>query len=225
MGARVARRVGDGARSASPTSSSVTMAGSRPRRSGSTQARRSASTTISARSSPTTSPTPARRSHVNRERPPPCVARRDLRDLSRASHLLPATSLFTVLGDLAALRVATTWTWHAAPRLDVSADVGVRRSDGDAIDGATPNIPLGEVGEVVAPEFVLTPRFGSTIPVPARWAVSCDATVRETLAGQAPRHGSHRAPGCRRRVDRARSSFRSRSRIRSRVAVGARRAV
>ena len=72
-----------------------------------------------------------------------------------ASHLLPATSLFTVLGDVAALRVGTTWTWRAAPRLDVSADVGVRRSDGDAIDGATPNVPLGEVGEVVAPELVL----------------------------------------------------------------------
>lgn len=48
-----------------------------------------------------------------------------------ASHLLPATSLFTVLGDMPAERAGTTLTWRAAPRLDVSGDLGVRYADGD----------------------------------------------------------------------------------------------
>ncbi len=47
-----------------------------------------------------------------------------------ASHLLPATSLFSVLGDVPAERVGTTLTWRAAPRLDVSGDLGVRHADG-----------------------------------------------------------------------------------------------
>ena len=46
-----------------------------------------------------------------------------------ASHLLPATSLFTVLGDTPAVRAGTTLTWRAAPRLEVAADVGVRRGE------------------------------------------------------------------------------------------------
>lgn len=46
-----------------------------------------------------------------------------------ASHLLPATSLFTVLGDVPALRLGSTWTWRAAPRLDVVADLAIRRTD------------------------------------------------------------------------------------------------
>jgi hypothetical protein len=48
-----------------------------------------------------------------------------------ASHLLPATSLFTVLGDVPAERAGTAVTWRAAPRLDVGGDLGVRRVDGD----------------------------------------------------------------------------------------------
>ena len=48
-----------------------------------------------------------------------------------ASHLLPATSLFSVLGDMPAERAGTTLTWRAAPRLDVSGDLGVRHADGD----------------------------------------------------------------------------------------------
>lgn len=46
-----------------------------------------------------------------------------------ASHLLPATSLFSVIGDVASQRAGTVWTWHAAPRLDVIADLGARRVD------------------------------------------------------------------------------------------------
>ena len=48
-----------------------------------------------------------------------------------ASHLLPATSLFTVLGDMPAERAGTTWTWRAAPRLDVIGDLGIRHAAGD----------------------------------------------------------------------------------------------
>ena len=48
-----------------------------------------------------------------------------------ASHLLPATSLFTVLGDIPAERGGARATWKAAPRLEVSADAGVRRVDED----------------------------------------------------------------------------------------------
>jgi len=48
-----------------------------------------------------------------------------------ASHLLPATSLFTVLGDTPAVRAGTTLTWRAAPRLEVTADLGVRRAEQD----------------------------------------------------------------------------------------------
>ena len=48
-----------------------------------------------------------------------------------ASHLLPATSLFSVLGDMPAERAGTTLTWRAAPRLDVGGDLGVRYADGD----------------------------------------------------------------------------------------------
>jgi len=46
------------------------------------------------------------------------------------SHLVPATSLFSVLGDAPAERAGTDLTWRAAPRLDVSGDLGVRHSDG-----------------------------------------------------------------------------------------------
>ena len=53
-----------------------------------------------------------------------------------ASHLVPATSLFSVLGDVASERLAGAVRWRAAPRLDLLADVGARRLDGElAADG------------------------------------------------------------------------------------------
>ena len=42
------------------------------------------------------------------------------------SRILPATSLFSVLGDVAAQHVAGRVRWRAAPRLDVIADGGAR---------------------------------------------------------------------------------------------------
>jgi len=48
-----------------------------------------------------------------------------------ASHLLPATSLFSVIGDVPSQRLGVTVTWQAAPRLAVIADAGVRRVNAD----------------------------------------------------------------------------------------------
>lgn len=48
-----------------------------------------------------------------------------------ASHLLPATSLFSVIGDVPSQRAGTVVTWKAAPRLDLIADAGARRLDDD----------------------------------------------------------------------------------------------
>ena len=75
-----------------------------------------------------------------------------------ASHLLPATSLFSVLGDVPSELVGTTLTWKAAPRLDVIGSIAVRHADGSPIDGP-----------VVAPTTLAmdtstTPVAGSTAP-------------------------------------------------------------
>jgi len=48
------------------------------------------------------------------------------------SHLIPATSLFSVLGDLPSQRAGGRMTWRAAPRLDLDLDLGARRA-ADAI--------------------------------------------------------------------------------------------
>ena len=46
-----------------------------------------------------------------------------------SSHLVPATSLFSVLGDIPSGRAGMLATWKAAPRLDLIADVGARYVD------------------------------------------------------------------------------------------------
>jgi hypothetical protein len=46
-----------------------------------------------------------------------------------ASHLLPATSLFSVIGDVPSQRGGLLVTWRAAPRLDLIADAGARYVD------------------------------------------------------------------------------------------------
>jgi hypothetical protein len=49
----------------------------------------------------------------------------ELYGLTRSpSRLLPATSLFSVLGDLPSHRIGATAKWRAAPRLDLFADAG-----------------------------------------------------------------------------------------------------
>lgn len=47
------------------------------------------------------------------------------------SRLLPATSLFSVIGDVPSQRAGTVITWRAAPRLDLIADLAARRIDDD----------------------------------------------------------------------------------------------
>jgi hypothetical protein len=46
-----------------------------------------------------------------------------------SSHLVPATSLFSVLGDIPSQRAGVAVGWRAAPRLDVDGELGARRSD------------------------------------------------------------------------------------------------
>ena len=48
-----------------------------------------------------------------------------------ASHLLPATSLFSVIGDVPSQRAGAVVTWKAAPRLDLIADAGGRKIEDD----------------------------------------------------------------------------------------------
>jgi hypothetical protein len=50
------------------------------------------------------------------------------------SHLVPATSLFAVIGDIASQRAGSTVTWRAAPRLDVVGDVALRHVDEAALE-------------------------------------------------------------------------------------------
>lgn len=74
-----------------------------------------------------------------------------------ASHILPATSLFSVLGDVPAELAGGTATWRAAPRLDVIASLAVRHADGSPIDGPA-------VAAVPAIATSTMPVAGSTAP-------------------------------------------------------------
>lgn len=47
------------------------------------------------------------------------------------SHLVPATSLFSVLGDVPSQRAGSVLTWRAAPRLTITGDLAVRRIDAE----------------------------------------------------------------------------------------------
>jgi hypothetical protein len=77
-----------------------------------------------------------------------------------ASHLLPATSLFSVLGDVPAQRAGTVVTWRAAPRLDLLVDLGLSR-----------------IGPDIAPELV------------ARARLSLDDRGASALGGELRRDG------------------------------------
>jgi hypothetical protein len=55
------------------------------------------------------------------------------------AHLLPATSLFSVLGDVPATRTGVNGLWRAAPRLDVDGTLAIRIADPEPTDpGAVP---------------------------------------------------------------------------------------
>ena len=87
-----------------------------------------------------------------------------------ASHLLPASSLFSVIGDVAAQRAGAVVTWAAAPRLDVIGDAGARRVDMD----------LGA-------ELVLRAR----LKLDARGASAVSAELRRSGAGTKAWTGAH----------------------------------
>lgn len=53
------------------------------------------------------------------------------------SHLVPATSLFSVIGDVPAQRGGAVITWRAAPRLDIIGDVAALRVDSDVAPDVT----------------------------------------------------------------------------------------
>lgn len=53
------------------------------------------------------------------------------------SRLVPATSLFSVIGDVPAQRAGTVITWRAAPRLDVIGDLAALRVDTDLAPDVT----------------------------------------------------------------------------------------
>ncbi len=53
------------------------------------------------------------------------------------AHLVPATSLFSVIGDVPAQRAGTVITWRAAPRLDVIGDLAALRVDSDVAPDVT----------------------------------------------------------------------------------------
>jgi hypothetical protein len=76
-----------------------------------------------------------------------------------ASHLLPATSLFSVLGDVPSELVGTTLTWRAAPRLDVVGSLAVRHADGSPIDGPAVAAPIA-----MDATTSIIPIAGSTAP-------------------------------------------------------------
>jgi hypothetical protein len=58
------------------------------------------------------------------------------------SHLLPATSLFSVLGDVPAWRAGATVRWRAAPRLDVGGTAGVRVAGDELAEDLVANCRL-----------------------------------------------------------------------------------
>ncbi|MEO8548500.1 MAG: hypothetical protein ABI678_00930, partial [Kofleriaceae bacterium] len=100
-----------------------------------------------------------------------------------ASHLLPATSLFTVLGDIPATRGGVRVTWRAAPRLEVSGDAGARGSSADvapaisararlALDDRGKSALTGEVRRDGASDDAWTGLRGA-----ARIALPCSLTA------------------------------------------------
>jgi hypothetical protein len=67
------------------------------------------------------------------------------------AHLIPATSLFSVLGDVPSRIGGTDVRWRAAPRLDVGVTAGVRIADGETDEDLTgrARLRLDEAGHGV----------------------------------------------------------------------------
>jgi hypothetical protein len=69
-----------------------------------------------------------------------------------ASHLLPASSLFSVIGDVPSQRIGALLSLRAAPRLELAADLGARRIDDDVTPELTfrARLKLDERGDGLA---------------------------------------------------------------------------
>ena len=70
-----------------------------------------------------------------------------------ASHLLPATSLFTVLGDTPSSRAGVMVSGRVAPRLEIGGDMGLRAAAKSAVMGEN-------IGGELAPALALRARLG-----------------------------------------------------------------
>jgi hypothetical protein len=103
-----------------------------------------------------------------------------------AAHLLPATSLFSVLGDVPARLAGADVRWRAAPRLDVGGSAGVRVIDGDAREdvAARATLRLDDRGDgaiglelrrqgAVGGGWTGARAFGR-LPLGARWSASTE---------------------------------------------------
>lgn len=108
---------------------------------------------------------------------------------------LPATSLFSVLGDTANNLVGVTVDWQAAPRLDLSSTAGMRHVGGWGEDlrlAATLRLDDGGPGALgVVVTHAGTPdaawsgvRAWLRVPVVARWVVSSEAELARTQDGE-----------------------------------------
>lgn len=112
------------------------------------------------------------------------------------SRLIPATSLFSALGDSPAQVIGTSVKWKMFPRLDVLPIVAVRETDGDAGVDATlrATLRLDDRGDGAlsvegrrqgsGPDLWSGVRFALRVPVAARWRYS---TELELVAPDDPR--------------------------------------
>ncbi len=101
------------------------------------------------------------------------------------SHLVPATSLFSVLGDVTSQQGGARITWRAAPRLDLWADAGVRRIDDDLAEelAARATLRLDDRGrgaliaELRRNGDWTGGRAAARVPVATAWTVSSEVEL------------------------------------------------
>lgn len=103
------------------------------------------------------------------------------------SHFVPATSLFSVLGDVASTYGGARASWRAAPRLDVGGDAGVRVIDGEAaeqlvaratlrLDDRGRGAVLGELRRSGGDGW-LGARVAARVPIARTWTVASEVEL------------------------------------------------
>ena len=117
------------------------------------------------------------------------------------ARILPATSLFSVLGDVPAQRIAGRIRWRAAPRLDMIVDAGVRTFEdqvGEAVrlrvilrlDDLGASVLSGQLTRFGGPSDIAFTggRLAFRWQVAAAWIVSAEAELvrPDQTAGSAP---------------------------------------